>query len=85
MVTKLHRRTGFSKPIFFSWLARERSSTYLRLNHVVPLGPEYRHVTVYVHCVFVFDSFQHGVDNDEAAGPTDTSTEEKGKQCYLQV
>lgn len=81
MITKLHRRTGFSNHM----LAREISSTYLRLYHVVPLGPEYRHVTVYVHCVFVFDSFQHGVDNDEAAGPTDTSTEEKGKQCYLQV
>lgn len=45
-----------------------------RLDHVVPLSAHERHVTVDVHRLLVFDSLQHGVDDDEAAGPTHAGT-----------
>ena len=41
-----------------------------RLDHVVALRPEARHVTVHVDRVLVAQAFQHRVDDDEGARPT---------------
>lgn len=42
----------------------------LCLHHVVPLGAHQSHVAINVHRLLVLDPLQHGVDHDEAAGPT---------------
>ena len=47
----------------------------LRLHHVVPLRAHQRHVAVDVHGALVSNALQHGVDDDETAGATDTGAE----------
>ena len=42
----------------------------LCLHHVVPLGPETRHVAVHVHGLLVLHPLQHGVYHNEGAGAT---------------
>lgn len=49
----------------------------LRLDHVVPLGAHQRDMAVDVDGLLVLDSLRHGVDHDEAAGATHSSTEPK--------
>ena len=52
----------------------------LRLDHVVPLGAHQRDMAVDVDGLLVLDSLRHGVDHDEAACATHSSTEtKKGK------
>ena len=46
----------------------------LCLNHVVPLGPQARHVAVHVDSLLVFQPLQHRVDHDEGSGATDAGT-----------
>ena len=41
----------------------------LCLHHVVPLGPETRHVAVHVHGLLVLHPLQHGVYHNEGPGP----------------
>lgn len=50
---------------------------YQGLNHEVSLCPQDCHVSIDIDRVFMFYSFQHGVDNDEDCGATNTSTEIK--------
>lgn len=45
----------------------------LRLDHVVALRSEARHVTVDVEHVVVLESVEHCVDDNERSGPADTS------------
>lgn len=49
----------------------------LRLNHVVPLGAHQRDVAVDVDGLLMLYSLRHGVDHDEAARATHSSTDEK--------
>lgn len=49
----------------------------LRLDHVVPLGAHQCHMAVDVEGLLVLDSLRHGVDHNEAAGATHSSTEER--------
>lgn len=46
----------------------------LCLDHVVPLGAHQRDMTVDIDCLFMLDPLSHGVDHDEAAGATHSST-----------
>ena len=46
----------------------------LRLDHVVALGAQTRHVAVDVDRSFVFDAFQHRVDDYERASSADPRT-----------
>ena len=46
----------------------------LSLNHVVPLSPETRHMTVHIHRLLVLHPLQHGVDDDEGPGAADPRT-----------
>lgn len=47
----------------------------LGLDHVVPLGTHQRDVAVDVEGLLVLDSLRHGVNHNEAAGATHSSTE----------
>lgn len=47
----------------------------LCLDHVIPLGTHQRDVTIDVDGLLVLDSLCHGVDHDEAASATHSSTE----------
>ena len=49
----------------------------LRLNHVVALGAQARHVTIDIDGVDVLETLQHRVDHDECACPTHASTAEQ--------
>lgn len=56
----------------------------LRLHHVVPLRAHQGHMTVDVHSALVSDALQHGVDDDETARATNTSTGTGGGHtCFL--
>lgn len=57
----------------------QEKSTYLSLHHMVALRSQHGHVAVYVDCILMFESLQHGVDNDETRGTTNTSTEKETK------
>ncbi len=46
----------------------------LRLDHVVPLGAHQRDVAIDVDGLLMLDSLRHGIDHDEAAGATHSST-----------
>ena len=41
------------------------------LNHVVPLSPETRHMTVHINRLLVLHPLQHGVDDNEGPGAAD--------------
>ena len=52
----------------------KKTSTYLCLHHEVTLRSEYSHVSVYIDSIFMFNSFQHGVYDDETGCATNTAT-----------
>lgn len=54
----------------------------LGLYHVVPLGAHERHVAVNVHRLLVLDALQHGVDDDEAARPSDSGAAERDGDVF---
>jgi hypothetical protein len=47
---------------------------YLSLNHEVSLVPHVENKVEDVHFILVFDHLHHGLDGDQSASPTNTST-----------
>lgn len=75
--------TGLSVPPRFP-LARAAGGrparslrTHLRLHKVDPLGPELTHAVEDVYHPFVLGHVEHGIDGDEAASPSGSSTRRK--------
>ena len=49
----------------------------LRLNHIVPLGPEAGDMTVYIDCFLVFHPLKHRVYHNEGTSSSNPSAAEK--------
>ena len=75
------RRDGFQQGVM------DEHVLVLRLNHVVALRPQARHVTIDIDRVHVLDPLQHRVDDDKGARPPHTRASQNklpsGQRCGL--